>query len=191
MLTHRFFPILDGSKFKCVTVEQKFCFLNSFSFHLSILNHCPSIHRIFQPYSSSSFCSMFTPLHLATRMLLNISIYPSMELIFYQQKTWSTNLVVFWAQKWSGRDKHLTKRFASLTEEQQDWWRKSRSLRDAWYLFNVFKEWDKAFKEEELRGHLPFPLEVPQLFLMLKDHICSSLCFFWLSQHFGRGPSFS
>lgn len=82
-----FFPIPDGNKFQCVTVEQKFYFPNSFSFHLSIVNHCPSIHTIFQPYSSSSFFSVFTSLHLATRMLVDISIYPSMEQIFYQQNS--------------------------------------------------------------------------------------------------------
>lgn len=80
-----FSPILDGNKSQCVTVEQKFCFPNSFHFHLSIVNHCPSIHTIFQPYFSSSFLSVFTSLHLAARMLLDISIYPSMELIFHQQ----------------------------------------------------------------------------------------------------------
>lgn len=79
------FLILNRNKFQCVTVEKKLCFPNSFSFHLSIVNRCPSIHTSFQPYSSSSFFSVFTSLHLATRMLPDNSIYSSMELIFYQQ----------------------------------------------------------------------------------------------------------
>lgn len=64
-------------------------------------------------------------------------------------------------------------------------------FKDASYLLNMFKEQYKDFKQEKVCGHLSIPtrcttdsLDTDRAYLLIP------LFFFWLSQCFGRRPSF-
>lgn len=159
------------------------CFPNSFRFHLSIVNHCPSIHTSFQPYSSSSFLSVFMSLHLATRMLPDNSIYPSTELIFYQQNIHQRlGDQSCYPDLWDEPQRLIVNGRTEVARVDPE-------VKDAWHL-TCWRNSTNHLSRKNYVGIYPFPLEVPQTHSILREQIRLSPCFLWLSQHFGRRPSF-